>query len=60
MLTLKGPLCLKFVSDNEDAIFCNTGNHWIHAKCEKLTTAEFINLCNESEEAEWTCSKCLL
>ena len=60
MLTLKCPLCLKFVSHNEDAIFCNTGNHWIHAKCEKLTTAEFIHLCNESEETEWTCSKCLL
>ena len=56
MLTLKYPLCLKFVSDNEDAVFCNTGNDWMHAKCEKLTTAEFINLCNAaSEKNEWTC-----
>ena len=51
--------CFKEVNENENAVFCNISNNWIHANCENLNSEKFELLCQESEDREWACKKCL-
>ena len=52
-------VCSKEVKENENAVFCNISNHWIHANCENLNSEKFELLCQESEDIEWAYKKCL-
>ena len=52
-------LCRKEVSDDDAAIFCETGcSQWYHRVCAGLTENAYNLLTNE-ENADWVCDQCI-
>ena len=52
--------CRKIILDNENEIFCDAKNHWVHSNCEKLSVTEFETLCIGENDVPWFCKHCLL
>ena len=51
-------ICGKSVNSNHKAIQCDICNHWIHIKCNGLTSNDYASLQNSSEP--WFCTKCIV
>ena len=56
MVVFPCSICNKSV-DN-DAIFCNFCEHWVHPKCNQLNTLEFNKLVESDDSEAWSCFKC--
>jgi hypothetical protein len=51
--------CRKEVSDDDAAIFCESGcSQWYHRVCAGLTENAYNLLTNE-ENADWVCDQCI-
>lgn len=56
MIRFPCSVCNKLVTDNQDAIQCDSCNLWSHRKCNGISTVEYENLF--SSENEWVCFTC--
>ncbi len=53
----KFPKCEKTVGENQNSIFCDACNTWLHLKCSGLNKIEF-NILSESPDTDWFCKHC--
>lgn len=51
-------ICGKQVRNNTNAIYCNFCKLWVHPKCNRLKTTDFLTLLNSGEHEVWSCLKC--
>ena len=51
--------CTKSCKNNQNSIFCNICNSWIHTKCTSLTLAQFNDLAKEGENVPYFCMECI-
>ena len=52
--------CSKAIRKNQNGIYCNNSNHWLHVKCTNLTNEEFKLLCKQDDDIPWCCNHCIL
>lgn len=50
--------CMKTVSENDNAVFCEICNFWFHCRCQKITDEMYAALCQYNSELHWFCSNC--
>ena len=51
--------CAVPVLDGEQGLKCDLCDHWLHAKCKKITEAAYNFLSdNDNEAIKWYCSHC--
>ena len=48
-------VCKKFV--HKRAVYCDSGSHWVHYRCKKLTNDE-VELAERDTKAEYECKQC--
>ena len=53
-------LRLKAICEDQNCIFCELDNRWLHANCENLINEEFEVLCNVNNFTSWYCTQCSL
>ena len=52
--------CSKAIRKNQNGIYCNNSNHWLHVNCTNLTNEEFKLLCKQDDDNLWCCNHCIL
>ena len=52
--------CSKAIRKNQNGIYCNNSNHWLHVKCTNLTNEEFKLLCKQDDDIPWCRNHCIL
>ena len=52
--------CSKAIRKNQNGIYCNNSNQWLHVKCTNLTNEEFKLLCKQDDDIPWCCNHCIL
>ena len=52
--------CSKAIRKNQNGIYCNNSNHWLHGKCTNLTNEEFKLICKQDDDIPCCCNHCIL
>ena len=50
-------VCGKSVTNNHNAIFCDTCKLWSHTKCNGVTVTEYVCLQTSADNKPWKCQK---
>ena len=49
-------ICTKTIGDNDDSIYCDNYNLWVHIKCNNLNFIDYQYL--NGNDDPWFCLKC--
>lgn len=53
-------ICDKNVNLNQNAVFCDQCEKWIHIKCNNTSNSEYETLQKEPDNKQWICIKCTI